>query len=851
MSLFPLRPLAAAVALSLSPGLFAAEPPGAPASAAVQAYAIPAGPLGDTLSRIAREGRRNIAADPALLRGRVAPAVQGRYSPEEAARRALDGSGLELVVTPGGELSVRQAAAPVSTAPPAAELAPVAVAGAAMPGPYVADLPSSVAAKVDLPPRLTPFTVNQVTEEVIRERGDTSIFESFERFAGVTTASDNGDIGQGMSRSISVRGFSVSGAGQLLINGQRSYGSASAARGSDSLEAIELLRGPAALYYGAAEPGGIINYSYKRPRAEAQYVVLGRTDSKGSYGGMVDMAGPLDKEGVWRYRAVGSYQHTRDDQEHVWSEPKSALAALSFVPNARFDTTLTYERLKIDSVPEQENNMRITRAGSPYYGQFYPVPRDFFWGSLNDRASRDTDTLLWDMSWRPSEAFRVKANFNYQHYTQWWQNTRVNSAGNGPDAAGNVSRYVSGRQSDGNSYSGGLDFSGTVPTGPLRHDWLVGVGFGHTESRSSGRAVAAETRPGQPYDVGPLNIFDPDYRDWPYRDRIWADPLGLPTQRDDRNLYFQDLVHLPDGRTRLMMAMGWSQIYSRPGGGEASKVDKWSPRVAVMRDVTATGTVYASYGESFSPNALNLLDMSGNYITTPQEGRQFEVGYKQDLFGGRAMLTTALFRIDKKNMPMPAQEDGQCDELAAPAPGTPGSYDGSGDCRVSINGLQRSQGIELELTGALTDWWSAQLAYAYLDTEYVRTDDPWAAGRSMAFMPRHSLSLWNKFRLHQSDAYGRFDMGLGLRAWSKSHNAWRSAAAHMRGTDTDWNPGYGIVDLAFFWEKRLAGGKNLKLSMNINNLFDKTYYDRNRFAAGNTIVWGNERRVLFAARLAF
>jgi len=720
--------------------------------------------------------------------------------------------------------------------------------------PYLADQPSSLAAKSTLPPRQTPFTVNQASAELIRERGDATIYETLERFAGVTTASNNGDIGQGMTRNVNVRGFSVSGTGQLLINGQRTYSAAASARGADNLEAVELLRGPAALYYGAAEPGGIISYNYKRPKKEDAYVLLGRTDSKGSYGGMVDMTGALNKDATLLYRAVGSFQHTKDDQKHIWSEPKSLLAAITLAPNAQFSTTLTYEKLKIASVPEQENNMRITNPSHPLYGQYYPVPRDFFWGSLNDRAVRDTDTWLWDMQWQPSESFGIKASANAQEFTQWWQNTRIQGGGNGPDAAGNVGRYVSARRSEGKNHAAAIDVYGKLHTWELRHDWLVGVGLGYTESRTSGRAVANASRPGQPYTPGPINIFDPIYSDWPWRERIWLDPLGDVSKREDRNVYLQDLIELPNRKTRLMLAAGWAQIENRPNstGTADSTVSRWSPRAAVMHDVSASTTAYVSYGESFNPqSSLTMLDMAGQYITTPQQGKQIEIGVKQDLFDGRAMLSAALFRIDKKNMPMPAQEDNGCDATAAPAPGTPGTTDGMGDCRTALNGLQRSQGIELELTGNITDWWSAQIAYAYLHTQYVKTDNLWNLGRDMANMPRHNVSLWNKFRLHQSADVGRLDLGVGVKAWSKSHNAWRNPTTHMRGTSADWNPGYAIVDLALFWEKPLGRGKRIKVALNVNNVFDKTYYDRNRFANGNTIVWGNQRRALLNTQLAF
>lgn len=802
-------------------------------------------PLEKTLVELSRYTGLSIAFDPQQVRGIQAPAIRGEMTPEQALRSALSNS--DLVYTLRGR---------VATVRPqgVAQLAPVTVSGDGLSG-YIADTPTSIATKTSLPPRQTPFTINQASKELIVERGDANIYDTLEGFAGVTTTSGNGDIGQSMSRSINVRGFSTGGAGQLLINGQRTYSSASTARSPDSLERVELLRGPAALYYGAAEPGGIVNYTYKRPQAEAAYTIRGRTDSKGSYGSMVDMTGPLNQDATLLYRLVGSYTHTEDDQDHIWQEPKSALAALTYAPNSRFDTTLTYERMDMRAVPEQENNMRISNPKSPYYGGYYPVPRDFFWGSLNDRAVTQTDSLLWDARWRPNDSFNVSAYANYQETKQWWQNTRVNSAGNGPDANGNVQRYVSGRQSRDRNWSVGMDLSGEAHTGAFRHDWLTGMGYGHTQTRSSGRKVASDSRPGQPYTPGPLNIFDPDYGNWAYQDRIWEDPLGEPTKRNDLNLYFQDTLHFPNDRTRLLLAMGWAQFDNRPADREQrNKISKWSPRIALMHDFTPSTTVYASYGESFYPNELNLLDMSGQYITKPQEGKQYELGIKQDLFDARAMFTAAIFRIDKKNMPMAAQSEGQCDPLAAPAPGTPGSTDGTGDCRTGLAGLERSQGIEFELSGLLTDWWAASLSYAYLKTEYVDTADPYAQGRSKPNMPAHNLALWNKFRVYQDPDYGTAHVAVGLRAWSKSHNAWRDpnvGTYYNPYSRTDYNPGYGIVDLALFYNNTLANGMDLKLQLNIKNLFDKTYYDRNRFANGSTIVWGNERRAMLSAELSF
>ncbi|MDT8760536.1 TonB-dependent receptor [Sphingomonas psychrotolerans] len=79
-----------------------------PASAqeAQVVYALPAQDLATTLRAIAREGRREILFADDDVRGRQAPAVQGRLTAEQAVRRAIDGSGL-IVEDQAGALVVR------------------------------------------------------------------------------------------------------------------------------------------------------------------------------------------------------------------------------------------------------------------------------------------------------------------------------------------------------------------------------------------------------------------------------------------------------------------------------------------------------------------------------------------------------------------------------------------------------------------------------------------------------------------------------------------------------------------------------------------------------------------------
>lgn len=81
------------------------------AATSVVQFTIPPGPLSTTLTRIGQLSGRTIIADPALISGRQAPAINGRVSSGEAVRQALTGTDLTIETTPGGALSIRRKSA--------------------------------------------------------------------------------------------------------------------------------------------------------------------------------------------------------------------------------------------------------------------------------------------------------------------------------------------------------------------------------------------------------------------------------------------------------------------------------------------------------------------------------------------------------------------------------------------------------------------------------------------------------------------------------------------------------------------------------------------------------------------
>src|SRR5690606_15295815 len=114
------------------------------------------------------------------------------------------------------------------------------------------------------------------------------------------------------------------------------------------------------------------------------------------------------------------------------------------------------------------------------------------------------------------------------------------------------------------------------------------------------------------------------------------------------------------------------------------------------------------YGDSFNPSAEGIESMvssgralgQANQQLDPEENSTYELGMKWEIAGGRALLSSSIFRIEKAN-------------ARVPDPTAPGFN--------TLGGEQRVDGLEVELVGGLTSFWNLRAGYAYLDSEVVRT----------------------------------------------------------------------------------------------------------------------------------
>lgn len=216
---------------------------------------LPSEPLGQALADVARVTGQQLIFSPSLVKGRLSPAVKGRFEAGAGLTVVLQGSGLAWRRTAsGGVTIVRAEDTPAATAPEAAlSVSAVTVVGSRL-------------AQTDEGP--SPVTV--IDRARIEAIGVNSVADVL-KFLPQQPYSFGEGFNVGGERYVQLRGLAA-GTTLVLINGRRTVpGAGSISRSVFDLntiplpavERIEVLADSASAIYGADAVGGVVNIVLK------------------------------------------------------------------------------------------------------------------------------------------------------------------------------------------------------------------------------------------------------------------------------------------------------------------------------------------------------------------------------------------------------------------------------------------------------------------------------------------------------------------------------------------------------------------------------------------------------------
>ncbi|MGH8653413.1 MAG: TonB-dependent siderophore receptor [Gammaproteobacteria bacterium] len=248
------------------------------------------------------------------------------------------------------------------------------------------------------------------------------------------------------------------------------------------------------------------------------------------------------------------------------------------------------------------------------------------------------------------------------------------------------------------------------------------------------------------------------------------------------------------------------------GSKVQKRAEAFSGRAGLTFDVTGQVSVYGLFAESFDP----VTDPGANgQILDPETGEIYELGIKTEWLGDKLGITAAVFRLDRDNIPIAA-------------------LTGPGEDPFFISaGLQRSDGIELEINGEPLPGWNVSLGGVLLDSEFK--DGPFV-GSLPGGTADWQVDLFSSYELQGGPLNG-LGFGVGLFAIDE-----RGASTFVPGATLE---GYERVDLHAFYN----GFKPLKIALQVRNVFDERYVEgADRLSFGQ---FGSPTAVLLTVRYDF
>ncbi len=764
------------------------------------AFQVPPGPLAQALNQYASQAGVTLSLDARLVAGLQSRGLNGAYSVEQGFSRLLDGTGLRAERRADNVYTVR----PAPPAADAAQLEPVTVQGASVAEGGYQPEPTASVTRSSVPVLDQPQAINVVPAQVLRDQRPRNLDDALANVSGIT----QGNTLAGTQDTLMKRGFGANRDGSIMRNGMPLV----QGRGLNAAaETVEVLKGPASLLYGIMDPGGVINIVGKRPQLTPYHAITlsGSTyaHSRNGVGATLDSTGPIGDSRL-AYRLV--VDTSNEDYWRDFGRRRDTLVAPSLAWYGEDTQVVASYEHRDYMYPFDRGTALDPNTGKPLdipSRRRLDEPYNNMWGST-ELAQVTVDQRL-DERW--------KAHLGYSWNQERYDANQVRVTSLDP-AAGTLRRSNDGTRgalSTDHYVIGYLD--GRVDLGGLRNDLQVGADYERRKIFRSDLIRQAISRP--------FSYVDPVYdRQGPGTTVVASDSDQTDKLRAT-SFFLQDTLHLNE-RWLLVGGLRYQHYEQLAGRGRPFKTNtdiaggKWLPRAGLVYKWTPELSLYASYTESLKPTSTIAPLSSGAMIDSgvaPEQAKSWELGLKWDM-PGQTTGTLALFDIRKRNVLVSQYND--VTKLT--------------DWRTS--GAARSRGVELDVSGALSRRWDFIASYAYLDA--VTTEDPLYQGKRLWNVARHTGSL---ALVYNAGQIGEGRLRLGASGRYVSTRPGDSANSFTL-------PAYTVMNAFATYDTRIAG-RNVQFQLNVNNLFDRTYYtsSANRYF----ISMGDARQVVLSTRVEF
>ena len=619
----------------------------------------------------------------------------------------------------------------------------------------------STATKTPTPLIDVPQSVSFITEDQLEDQAVHQLNEALRYVPGISM-----ETGEGHRDEVFIRGQESTA--DFYIDGLRD--DAQYYRSLYNIERIEVLKGANALIFGRGAGGGAINRVAKR--AEFQSATNGEAslDSFGAFALLADVNQPLSDALALRLNATyEEFDNDRDFYEgRFYGVSPTLTAALG--PDTNLFATYSYE-----------NDERVTDRGVPALGDGPLTGFDstFFGDPDLNRFSSEVNIARVRLEHDFNGGLSANASVQFADYDKIYANIL-------PTGTDGTTVSLSGYEDaqDRRNWIGQANAVWQAGSGNIESTLLFGLEASSQDSLNTRRTIS--------FDDGDPLTMDDNRTPLAQTIVIPAYAFNSVSRANDSELstlsvYIQEQLQIGD-YIELVGGLRWDRFDLETvdiNGVAGNRVDEeFSPRAGVIVKPSPDLSIYASYAESFLPQAGDqfFLLSPTNAQLEPEKFTNYEIGAKWAPLDN-VLVSAAIFRLERSNSRF-------TNELGI----------------TELTGESRTEGFEIGAVGEVTKWWKANLGYTYLDGELTSDSTFGDAGQRLQQLPRHSVSAWNRF-----DPTDKLGFGLGVIHQSEQFASFSNSVVL---------PSYWRVDAAAYY----TVNDRLSVQLNVENLFDEDYY---------------------------
>ncbi len=656
--------------------------------------------------------------------------------------------------------------------------------------------PAAAGSRLGLTPMETPASIDVISKELMRERGDRTTQDALENAAGVAAGQCFG------LTCFSMRGFSNNLSLPFLFDGLRYPGLAFSPRGTFVYDRIEVIKGPSSVLHGLGSVGGAINFVTKPANGRTErelFLAYDRWKTKniglGFGGGAADgVAYRFDLNVVdadkgsagWVDRSGYSYKHGAGE------------VAWRISPDLKL--TLSGQAL------EDHGDWYF---GTPLVGGKIDTRVRFNNYNVSDNEMRKRANWLRanvDYAITPTLKLRNETYANTER--RIYQNAEVSNynASTGRVDLSDFLHIVHDQDLVGNR----TELTADQSLAGMRNRVIVGLDWSRNKHKRTNNS---------PYSTGPVTV---DFLN-PVPVAFTTASAFSPQRRTEvqqKAVFIEDLLSLTE-QAKLSLSYRRDHIdldsYDLRAGTSFDK--SWSAnswRFGALYDLTPSLTAYAQVSRAFEPPAqvVTLTPAQRNYNLT--RARQAEVGLKGFLPGGSGEFTVAYFDIVRN-------------DILTRDPNAPAQT-------IQI-GQQSSRGLEFDLAWRPFSGWAFGVNGTWLRAQYDTFNESVggvATSRAGNLPPDTPERVGNVFVTWRPTG----DLRL--------HGSVRRVGARTtNNANTVVMPAYTTADLGAGYKLPVG-----EVALKLRNVTDKVYATRS-YGTGDQVLLGEPRALEASYSLRF